>query len=202
MVTAADLAREFGFTLVVIGGEEAWTVASLLGRAGGAVVLSSRSRQDEDVRLERESGWSIEGALRLHEAGVPVALVHVNRAISLGGVGGGDLNTLNLEAAFAVRGGLPEAAAVEAITIAPARLLGVDDRVGSIEVGKDADLILLDGDLLHYESFVYYAVVNGRLANDPTRSDEEDQRLVALRKELAVAGVEFDWEPVAREVAE
>lgn len=169
VVTAADLAREFGFTLVVIGGEEAWTVASLLGRAGGAVVLSSRSRQDEDVRLERESGWSIEGALRLHEAGVPVAIVPANRAISLGGVGGRDLNTLNLEAAFAVRGGLPEAAAVEAITIAPARLLGVDDRVGSIEVGKDCDLLLTDRDVLHYEMLARYTVVNGRVAYDKTK---------------------------------
>lgn len=166
VVTAADLAREFGFTLVVLGGQEAWTVASLLGRAGGAVVLSSRGRRDEDVRLERESGWSIEGALRLHEAGVPVALVPVNRAISLGGVGGGDLNTLNLEAAFAVRGGLSEDAALEAITITPARLLGVDDRVGSIEVGKDCDLLLTDRDVLHYEMLARYTVVNGRVAYD------------------------------------
>lgn len=169
VVTAADLATEFGFTLVVLGGEEAWTVAPLLGRARGAVVLTSRSRREEDVRLERESGWSIEGARRLHEAGVPVAIVPANRAISLGGVGGGDLNTLNLEAAFAVRGGLPEAAALEGITIVPARLLGVDDRVGSIEVGKDCDLLLTDRDVLHYEMLARYTVVNGRVAYDKAK---------------------------------
>jgi imidazolonepropionase-like amidohydrolase len=71
-----------------------------------------------------------------------------------------------MEAAFAVRGGLPGDAAVRAITLDAARVLGVDDRVGSIEVGKDADFVILDGELLHYLSLPQYTVVNGRVAYD------------------------------------
>ncbi|HVQ25273.1 MAG TPA: amidohydrolase family protein, partial [Planctomycetota bacterium] len=51
-------------------------------------------------------------------------------------------------------------------TIVPARLLGVDHRVGTLEVGKDCDLILTDGDLLHYQTFVQYAVVAGKQVYD------------------------------------
>lgn len=169
LVTVADLAAGYGFEAIVVGAQEAWTVAPLLGRARLAVVLAPRSRRDPDERLARDSGWSIEAAARLHEAGVPVAVVPTNRSVGLGGLGGNDLATLNLEAAFAVRGGLPEAAAVEAITIVPARLLGVDDRVGSIEVGKDCDLLITDRDVLHYEMLARYTVVNGRVAYDKSK---------------------------------
>ena len=70
---------------------------------------------------------------------------------------------LPIEAGFAVRGGLPERAALEAITITPARLMGVDHRVGSLEVGKDCDLILTDGDVLHYQTFTQLAVIEGKV---------------------------------------
>ena len=71
-----------------------------------------------------------------------------------------------MEAAFAVRGGLSEAAAIEAITIEPARILGVADRIGSIEVGKDADFIVTDGDLLSYLTHVRWSVINGKVQYD------------------------------------
>jgi adenine deaminase len=73
---------------------------------------------------------------------------------------------LPIEADFAVRGGLSEQAALEAITIVPARVLGVDHRVGSLEVGKDCDLVVTDGDILHYQTFVQYAVVEGKQVYD------------------------------------
>ena len=65
-----------------------------------------------------------------------------------------------------MRGGLPEQAALEAITIVPARMMGVSHRLGSIEVGKDCDLIVTDGDVLHYRTFVQYAIVDGRVMYD------------------------------------
>jgi adenine deaminase len=71
-----------------------------------------------------------------------------------------------VEAGFAVRGGLSNAAALEAMTIVPARILGVDHRVGSLELGKDCDAIVTDGDLLHYQTFVQYTVVDGKLVYD------------------------------------
>jgi imidazolonepropionase-like amidohydrolase len=71
-----------------------------------------------------------------------------------------------MEAAFAVRGGLPEDAALRSITIDAARILGIDHRVGSLEIGKDGNFMITDGDPLHYMTHVRWTVVNGRLVYD------------------------------------
>ena len=73
---------------------------------------------------------------------------------------------LPIEVGFAIRGGLPEDAGLASVTTVPARLLGVSHRVGTLEVGKDCDLIVTDGDLLHYQTFVQYTVVDGDLVYD------------------------------------
>ncbi len=187
---AAELAEYFGFNLVIRGGGEAWTVAPELGRSNVSMIITPRRKirqgpsytpkDDEDIdpdlqpilaawedkRLLRATGTSPELARILYDHGVTFAIIPQSGYISLGGITGRDIATMPMEAAFAVRGGLPEAAAIEAITISAARLLGIDHRVGSIEVGKDADLIVVDGDLLHYKTMVQWAVVNGRIAYD------------------------------------
>ena len=95
-----------------------------------------------------------------------VAIVPANTSIDLGGTAGRDLLSLPLEAGFAIRGGLDERRAIEGITVVPARLLGIDHRVGTLEIGKDADVVVTDGDLLHYQTFVQYTVIEGKLAYD------------------------------------
>jgi len=55
------------------------------------------------------------------------------------------------------------------MTIVPARILGVSHRVGTLEVGKDCDLIVTDGDILHYKSFVQWAVIDGKQVYDKER---------------------------------
>ena len=102
----------------------------------------------------------------LHDRGVPVAVIPGSQGIATWGLVGQDLFTMPVEAAYAIRGGLSRQAALESITITAARVLGIDDYVGSLEVGKDADVIVTDGDILHYKTMVYYSVVNGRLAYD------------------------------------
>ncbi len=119
-----------------------------------------------DPRLNRPSGWTIENASILYNSGVPFAIIPSSSGISLGGIAGRDNLMLPMEAAFAVRGGLPEKAALEAITINAARILGVDRWVGSIEKGKAADFIVCDGDILHYKTMVQWSVVNGRIVYD------------------------------------
>ncbi|RMG07918.1 MAG: hypothetical protein D6731_22775 [Planctomycetota bacterium] len=188
---AAELALRYGFSAVVDGAVEGWTVAPLLGRAGFAAVLSPRARRRPDERSNRPSGWSIENAARLHAAGVPLALLPRSRGIGTGGLAGRDLFTLALEAAFAVRGGLPEEAALEAITLGPARMLGVADQIGSLEVGKDCDLVVVPRDLLHYESLPEWTVVNGRVAYDK----ERDTLLRAVRSR-ALNGENLDLPPL------
>ena len=86
--------------------------------------------------------------------------------ISLGGLAGRDNLHLPMAAAFAVRGGMTGEQALRTITLDAARVLDVDDRVGSIEVGKDADFAITDGDLLSYQTLVRWTIVNGRIVYD------------------------------------
>ena len=169
LLTLCDLARGYGFRAVAEGAVEAWTIAPLLARSGVAVVVVPRARRGRDPRVNRESGWTIEAAARLHASGVEVAILSRSKGLSMGGLAGNDLWTLPLEAAFAVRGGLEEQAALEAVTLGPARILGVAHRVGSLEPGKDCDLVVTSGDLLHYETLVEWAVVDGRVVYDKAK---------------------------------
>lgn len=162
-----DLAEEYGIRLVVRGAREAWTLAPRLGRAGVQAIVTPRTRSDPDPRVGRPNGATIENAATLYNSGVTFAIVPQLPGISFNGLGGRDLFQLNLEAAFAVRGGLPDEAAVRAITIDAAKVLGIDDRVGSIEVGKDADFVIMDGpDLLGYTTMSRWTVVNGKVMYD------------------------------------
>jgi imidazolonepropionase-like amidohydrolase len=68
-----------------------------------------------------------------------------------------------MNAAYAVRYGMDEEEAFRAITIYPAKLLGVDDRIGSVEQGKDADLVILSGEPFDFRSRVEKVVVNGKI---------------------------------------
>lgn len=162
----ARLAQEFGFEPVIEGAAEGWTIADELGRAHATVIINPRYRRWKDESLVRDGGSSIENAAILHKAGCQIVVMPSSRGISLGGIVGRDIMHLTVEAGFAVRGGLSETAAIEAITMAPARVMGISHRVGSLEVGKDADVIVTDGDLLHYQTFVQYAVVDGKIAYD------------------------------------
>jgi imidazolonepropionase-like amidohydrolase len=160
----AQLAQEFGFHLVIEGCSEGWTLADELGRAGVTAVVTPRNTfREPSEELLRPNGYSIENAGKLYRAGVDICVAPLSGGIGLGGIAGRDLLNLTMEAAFAIRGGLPADAALEAMTIGAARLLGVDERVGSLERGKDADVIVLDGDLFDYRSFVQYAFVDGKL---------------------------------------
>ena len=162
LLEIARLAQRFGFRPVIAGGMEAWTVADELGRAGATVILTPRTRSSKSEMLVRDGGSSIENAAILHKSGVKVVVRTPSQGNStMGGIAGSDILALPLSAAFAVRGGLSEQAALESITLTPARLCGVGHLIGSLEVGKDADCIIMDGDLMHYASLVQWAVVDG-----------------------------------------
>jgi len=162
----ASLADKYDFKLVVRGAAEGWTVAPEMGRAGISAIITPRNRGDRNKRTNRPNGTSIENAKILHQHGVPLAICPASGGISLSGLAGRDLRHLPMEAAFAVRGGLPREAALKAITLEAAKIVGVDHRVGSIEIGKDADFAIVDGDMLHYMTMVRWTVVNGHVAYD------------------------------------
>ena len=165
----SGLARQYKFKVVIDGAIESWAVAPEMARADVAAIVTPRVTLEPDRRTNRPTGSSIENARILYERGVPFGIVPRMQFISTSGLAGRDLLHLPMEAAFAVRGGLPEHAAIEAITLQAARILDLDHRIGSIEVGKDADFAITDGPLLHYLTHVRWTVVNGRIAYDKTK---------------------------------
>jgi len=103
-------------------------------------------------------------AAKLHEAGVRFC---ISTGASYYGVA--NLRNLPYEAAMAAAYGLPKDEALKAVTLYPAQILGVDDRLGSIEPGKDANLILTDGDPLEIRSQVLEAWIQGRTVDLSSR---------------------------------
>jgi imidazolonepropionase-like amidohydrolase len=170
MRDAIALAKELDYNLILDGVQEAWLMPGELSAAKVQVVLTPRSRRRAQPGREDSSGSSIETSAYLEKAGVPFAVLPVGgTSVSLDGIPGRDLMSLPLEAAFAVRGGCSEQTAIESLTINAARMLGLGDRLGSIEAGKDADFLILDGPPLDYRTYVKQAYINGKLCYDRQR---------------------------------
>jgi imidazolonepropionase-like amidohydrolase len=167
---AIDLVNEFHIKAVLTDLIEGWTMAEEIGRARAYGLLEPRGKEHAPRNSPRPAGSSIEQAAILRKAGVKFSLLPPNANVGTGGTAGRDLMTLPLEAAFAIRGGLDEKTALEAITITAAEICGVDHRVGSLEEGKDADVVVLDGDPFDYRTFVDLTFVNGKLLYEKSKS--------------------------------
>ncbi len=167
---ALNLVNDYRFKCILTGVVEGWTLAEEIGRAHVYCIITPRDRLPVDANLNRPNGSRIEQAALLKRAGVKFSVISLNGGISIGGIAGRDLMNLPLEAAFAVRGGLDEETALESITITAAEMLGVSEWVGSIETGKHADLIVLDGNPFDYRTFVDLTFVNGKLLYNKAES--------------------------------
>lgn len=167
---ALELVAEFRFKAVLTGVVEGWALPDEIGRARAYCVITPRTKSHPDPSKNRPTGSSIEQGAILRKAGVKVAILSTSPTVGTGGIPGRDLAYLPMEAAFAIKGGLDEQAALESITITAAEICGVDARVGSIEEGKDADLVVLDGDPFDYRTLVDLTFVNGRLLYDRSKS--------------------------------
>lgn len=165
---AMEVARLFGVGVVLQKPTSAWLVPGEIAATGSMVVLSPRDRVPADPADPENTGSNLASAAILAEAGVPVAVtcpvgMFGGAGVGTGGILGQDLNTPHIDAAFAVRGGMDNRKALRTLTLDAARILGVDARLGSLEPGKDADVLILSGDPLHYATFVATAVVNGKV---------------------------------------
>ena len=166
IITVLRLAREFGFRVVLHHVSDAWQVAEEIAAAGvpcSVILVDSPGGKLEakDLRYETPAV--------LHAAGVAVS-IHTDDYIT-------DSRLFLRSAALAVRGGMPRDAALEALTIAGAEQLDLGERIGTLEVGKDADFCVLDGDPLSVYTKVLQTWVEGELVFD--LADPED-RLYAL----------------------
>jgi imidazolonepropionase-like amidohydrolase len=151
ILTAVRLADEFGYDLVVDHGTEAHLIADLLAERNIPVLLGPLIVGRGKVEMRNRS---FRNARLLAEAGIELSLVTDHPVIPV--------NLLVLQAAYAVREGLDREVALRAITLNPARVLGVADRLGSLVAGKDADLCVWSGDPLDPLQRVELAYLRGR----------------------------------------
>lgn len=162
ILTALRLAREFGFRVVLQHVSEAWKVAGEIAEAGAPasiIVLDAPGGKLEASEIQMDNGAVLE------RAGVPVAF-HTDDGIT-------DSRWFLRSAALGVRAGMSREKALEALTIAPARMLGLDARLGSLTAGKDADFVVLSGDPLSVYTLVEQTWVEGEKLFD--RSDPDDR---------------------------
>mgnify|MGYP001164615926 FL=1 len=159
ILAALRLQREFGFDLILDGAAEAYTVIDKIREAGVPIILHPT--------MARHSGSlenaTMESARRLRDAGIPVALQSGFEGYAP------KTRVVLFEAAMAAAYGLPFEQALATVTIDAARILGIDDRVGSLEPGKDGDLALFDGDPFEYTSHVCGVVIEGQVVSESCR---------------------------------
>jgi imidazolonepropionase-like amidohydrolase len=150
IATALRIAAEFGYDLVLDHGTEAYLIADKVAAAGVPVVIGPLLTARSKVELRNRS---IASPGLLASAGVTIAITTDHPVVPI--------HFLVHSATFAVREGLDPAQALRAITINPARIMGVDGRLGSIEPGKDADLVIWSGDPLDVMSRAERAFIGG-----------------------------------------
>lgn len=172
--SALDLAKEYNLKLVLSGAAEAWMVADKIAAAHVPVLTGAMN----NIPMSFASlGTRQENAGLLRHAGVAVAII--------GNAGGGDEEAFNVrnvrfEAGNAVAYGMSREDALRAITLTPAEIFGIADRVGSLQAGKDADVVVWSGDPFEFATEPEHVFVRGRESNTPTRQDLLEQRYKTL----------------------
>jgi len=189
LVKAVLFAQEIGSTLVLVDAEDAPKVADLLVERKVPVLFNpayTPGRRDvtDASRPVLEATGSLEGAATLAKAGVKFALLPPEDP---------SFRDLLFLAAAAVRSGLSEKDALQAVTLAPAEILGVADRVGSVAKGRDADLVFLTAEPFAPGAAVRRVMVNGDFVFERKEADVQTYRAIRDssgkgREVLAVKG--------------
>lgn len=159
IITALRLAKEFNIKIVLDGAAEAYLVLDQIKAAGVPVIVHPTMAR----AAGEQENLSMETAAALRRSGILVALqsgyeTYVPKT-----------RVVLFEAGVAAANGLSFTDALSTITIDAARILGISNRVGSLEVGKDADLALFDGDPFEYTTHVTGVIVNGQVVSEEIR---------------------------------
>jgi imidazolonepropionase-like amidohydrolase len=150
---AVRFAEEMKLKPVILGGSESWKAVQFLKERDVAVILDSVLNMP--LREDDPYDSLFENASKLQAAGVRFCIST--------GDSGAHVRDLPFHAGMAAAYGLPRAEALKAVTLYPAQILGVADRVGSVETGKIANLVVTDGDILEARTRVRHLFINGRL---------------------------------------
>lgn len=183
IVEALQLAEDLKLKVIISGAMDAWKVAADLKKKNVPVIVGPLMTMPAENFDPYDAPYAC--AARLHEAGVQFCIRSA-----------GTSNTRNLpyEAAMAVSYGLPPQEGLRAVTLYPAQILGVAEQLGSIEVGKRANLVLADGDLLQAYTQVKTLFIDGKPL-EPTSKQSRlyqryRQRLREVREGKAILGTE------------
>jgi len=148
---AIEIADKYKLKMVISGGEDAWKVAATLKEKNIPVIIGPvtdlPNNEDDDYDINYSH------AAKLHRAGVRFAFQTADAAY---------VRNLPYQAGTSAAFGLPKDEALKAVTIYPAQIFGVDKLLGSIEVGKMANLIVTDGDPLEFKTSVKHMLINGK----------------------------------------
>ncbi|MFN3561267.1 MAG: amidohydrolase family protein [Chloroherpetonaceae bacterium] len=161
ILTVLRIAKEFGYKVVLHHVSEGWKVANEIAEAKvpcSIIVIDSPGGKLEASELRYETGGILE------KAGVDVAF-HTDDGIT-------DSRLFMRSAAFGVRAGMSEQKALEGLTLAGARMLGLEKRIGSLEVGKDADFVILSGSPFSVYTKVLETWVEGEKRFDRNNPDD------------------------------
>jgi imidazolonepropionase-like amidohydrolase len=171
---AMRIAREFNVKLMIGSGAEGWMMADKLAAARIPVLTGAMNNIPGGFAA---LGQRQENAALLRKAGVQVALI--------GNAGGGDEEAFNVrnlkqEAGNAVAYGMTWDDALRAVTLAPAELFGVADRVGSLQAGREGNVVVWSGDPFEFTTRVEHVFVRGHEYSDKTRQDMLMERYKTL----------------------
>jgi len=161
IMTALRLADEFEFDLVLAGVADAQLVMDEIKAAGVPVILHPTMARAWGGSAM--ANFSFTTAAKLTDAGIPVALQSGYEGYVP------KTRVVLFEAGVLLGYGVSRTQALQMITLVPARILGIDDRVGSLEPGKHGDLALFDGDPFEYTSHVVGTIIEGRRVSDTVR---------------------------------
>ncbi|MDQ6812135.1 MAG: amidohydrolase family protein [Bacteroidota bacterium] len=164
MLVAIDFAKDLGFDVVIVGGNESYLIADLLKQNNIPVILSDEHRLPETEDEDIDQPFKTPAALQ--KAGVLFALNDAHEESRY--------RNLPFNAGTAAAYGLTKEQALQAITLSSAKILGVDKTTGSLEEGKDANIVISNGDILDMKSSIITAAfIQGR----PVSLDNKQKQL-------------------------
>ncbi len=152
ILTALRIAKEFGLRITIEHCTEGHLITDILREENVNVITGPFLTDRSKIELRNQS---VKGPGILSKAGLKVAIMTDHPCTPV--------QYLPLCAAVAVKEGMDETEALKAITINAAEITGIDDRVGSLAVGKDADIVIMDGHPLELRSKVLYTIINGQV---------------------------------------
>jgi len=162
------LAKEMNVKLIIVGAAESWKLADRLAAAGIPVIVGSMDNLPQSFST---LGNRQDAAALLQRAGAKVVLIGNGS-----GEEGFNVRNLKYDAGVAVAYGLPWDAALRSITLSPAEMLGVANRIGSLQPGRDANIVVWSGDPFEFTTKVEHVLIRGREVAQPSRQDELMQR--------------------------